>query len=240
VLIKELNVFANAKSRTRLIAGLAAVLLVVQAHAITISMEYTDEGDTPPHPENPTWDPAGVILKAHFQEAKRIWESLLPGEGEYEFDFHWDDDISGLALHTTGIDEYIEVNPNFNRYADSDFFADNDFNFSQTLYSGLPSANQAAWFSGTPPPSMLEVGFVGLGNATLSQSAQAGVTSANGFDLLTTILHEMGHALGISDTEPGDYNINPQHIGGGLNNVLVNEAEDDDILNEARTARALS
>src|SRR6186997_1559128 len=84
------------------------------AHGITINMEYTDEGSTPPHPENPAWDPAGVILKAHFQAAKSIWESLLPGPGEISFDFHWDDDIGATILgkYTPGIDEFIEINPN--------------------------------------------------------------------------------------------------------------------------------
>ena len=63
------------------------------AHAITINMEYTDEGDDPPHDENPSWDPSGIILKAHFQRAKQIWESLLLGPEDYTFDFHWDNDI---------------------------------------------------------------------------------------------------------------------------------------------------
>ena len=40
-----------------------------------------------PHDENPSWDPAGTILKSHFQAAKSIWESLLPGGGSYDFEF---------------------------------------------------------------------------------------------------------------------------------------------------------
>ena len=80
---------------------------------------------------------------------------------------------------------------------------------------------------------MLEVGYVGTGNS--AASLQPGVTSANGFDLLTVILHEIGHALGINGTEPGDYNIYPQHVGG-VNNVLVKEAEDDTILFESHLA----
>ena len=42
---------------------------------------------------------------------------------------------------------------------------------------------------------------------------------------MTVIMHEIGHVLGIAGTEPGEYNIYPQHVGG-LNNVLV--LEDDD------------
>ena len=40
-------------------------------------MEYTDEGDTPPHDENPSWDPSGLILKAHFQAAEANLGALL-------------------------------------------------------------------------------------------------------------------------------------------------------------------
>src|SRR5262245_12617782 len=67
--------------------------------ASTIDMEYSDEGSPLPHPENPSWDPDGSILKRHFEAAKAIWESLLPGPslfpfaGNYEFDYQWDDDL---------------------------------------------------------------------------------------------------------------------------------------------------
>ena len=106
-------------SSSALIAIGVVVAQSPHAHAITISMEYTDEGDPVPHDENPVWDPAGVILKAHFQTAKTIWESLLPGPGEISFDFHWDDDIGdSLGQYTPGIDEFIEINPNKLWFAD--------------------------------------------------------------------------------------------------------------------------
>src|SRR5215212_3363394 len=53
------------------------------AVAITINMSYFNEGDPVPHDENTMWDPAGTILKSHFQTAKAIWENLLPGSGSY-------------------------------------------------------------------------------------------------------------------------------------------------------------
>src|SRR5262245_25199163 len=99
------------------VIAMAGILLIGIAspsvYAITISMEYTDEGDTPPHDENPEWDPDGTILKAHFNAAKAIWESLLPGPGDFSFDFHWDDNLETdqLGQYTGGIDEFIEINP---------------------------------------------------------------------------------------------------------------------------------
>ena len=67
------------------------------AAAIDINIEYsTDFGGD----ESPSWDSSGLILKAHFQRAKQIWEALLPGPGDYQFDFQWDNDIDGLGLTT--------------------------------------------------------------------------------------------------------------------------------------------
>ena len=97
-------------------ALLLAAVMSPQAHAITLNMAYFNEGDPVPHDENPSWDPAGVILKAHFQAAKTIWESLLPGGGSYDFEFEWDDDIGatnlGLTTDTPSADTFIEINPN--------------------------------------------------------------------------------------------------------------------------------
>src|SRR5262249_428310 len=62
--------------------------------AITINMTYSNEGNPVPHDENPSWDPVGICLKAHFAAAKAIWESLLPGSGDISFDFEWDADIN--------------------------------------------------------------------------------------------------------------------------------------------------
>jgi autotransporter-associated beta strand protein len=222
------------------VTALMTLLLATSAGGITINMEYTDEGDTPPHPENPTWDPDGTILKNHFNAAKAIWEYLLPGGGEYSFDFHWDNDIDGLGLYTPGPDEYIEINPDFDWFADFTPEDDVEFNLrTQTLYSGLSTSDQSTYFPGTAPPGALEVGYrgTGLGNMslvngipvnTLSASGQVlpgtmtRVDASNGNDLLSTVLHEIGHALGLSGIEPGDYNIDPIHVGG-VSNVLVLE-----------------
>ncbi len=210
--------------------GLMTLSATAPAVAITINIEYSDEGDTPPHPENPSWDPSGLILKAHFQAAKQIWETLLPDAGVYEFDFQWDDDIGddtlGLATDLGVLDVFIEINPNFNWYADSTPGLDEEFDFSgqQQLYGQLSSADQTTYFPGAAPPDALEVRYRGLGSpAAASASGQVGVTAATGFDLLSVILHEMGHILGVYGLEPGDYNIDPLHVGGLLGVVVLAE-----------------
>lgn len=210
------------------------------AVAITINIEYsTDFGGE----ENPTWDENGLILISHFQAAKQIWESLLPGEGEISFDFQWDDDLGAdtNGQYTPGLDEYIEINPLQFWFADPTPNDSSEFGVpTQTLYSQVLPALQASHFPATVPPGGLEVGYRAAGIATsptqntLSLSGQmvpadtvngipAGPADAfNSKDLLSTVLHEIGHALGLSGIEPGNYNILPEHVGG-LSGVEVLE-----------------
>ncbi|MBA3483998.1 MAG: hypothetical protein H0T51_19515, partial [Pirellulales bacterium] len=206
------------------------------AHAITIDMEYTDEGDTEPHPENPTWDSAGVILKAHFEAAKTIWESLLPGGGTYSFDFHWDNDIEGLGLATEvgALDTFIEINPDYNWFADPTPGMDEEFTTTgtQKLFGGLTGPEKSTYFPGTAPPDALETMYWRDGlsepvgpNGLPIRTIPSGFDANTGYDLLTVILHEMGHILGIGGVEPGEYNVYPHHIGG-LEDVLVLEDND--------------
>jgi autotransporter-associated beta strand protein len=238
-----------------IVAGTVALIHYVQpsVHAITINMEYTDEGDPTPHPENPSWDPDGTILKNHFNAAKAIWEALLPGGGEYSFDFHWDNDIDALGQYTPGIDEYIEINPDYDWFADPDPLDNAEFNAgAQNLYSGLTPSERTTYFPGTAPPIALEVGFraAGLSNGTLVNGVPANTLSASGqvipgttipvdassgTDLLSVILHEIGHALGISGIEPGEYNIFPQHVGGSSNVLVLEHPDSGHLADDANT-----
>ena len=123
------------------------------------------------------------------------------------------------------MDDYVEINPEYNWFADATPGDDLEFDFStgQTLYGGLTPENRTTYFPGTAPPGSLEVGY--RGNGLVVMSPITGVTADIGNDLLSTVVHEMGHILGISGTEPGQYNIYPHHVGG-LQDVLV--LEDDE------------
>jgi len=245
-------VSAYRSQLARFCVVLAGALVIFPgiADAITITMEYTDEGDTPPHPENPDWDPDGTILKDHFNAAKAIWEALIPGGGEYMFDFHWDDNLDpGQLAQTTdsAADTFIEVNPNQLWFADATPLLDEEFSpATQRLYSGLSTADQAFYFPDAAPPGALEVNYQKLGifHGTLNTDGTTAntrslsfqttvdllgntvlVDASNGNDLLSTIVHEIGHVLGIGSEplgEPGEFNIDPQHIGG-TSNVTVLE-----------------
>lgn len=220
------SLLSAAFFRVVTIVGLLAAVLVAYlppANAITITMEYSDEGSPTPHPENPSWDPAGTILKAHFERAKQIWQQLLPGPGDFEFDFQWDDDIDdpdtpgitlGLATQV-GVDTFIEINPLAPWYADSFPANDDEFNpvGTQYLVGGLTAAQKSQYFPLAPaPPDSLETGYFRAGNST--ETGAGGYDSITGFDLLTVVVHEMGHILGIDGNLPNLYTIAPEHIGG--------------------------
>jgi hypothetical protein len=197
------------------VAGIVFVMFSHQVDAITITMEYTDEGDPVPHDENPSWDPAGLILKQHFNRAKQIWEQLLPGPADFEFDFHWDNDIPGLGLATNVgfIDTYIEINPNYAWFADATLDKDEEFNpiGIQKLYSDLTPTEQNDYFGGSPPGA-LETHFQRDGLDTYTGAG--GFDANDGYDLLTVILHEIGHVLGINSRPLPVYPLNPVHLGG--------------------------
>lgn len=208
----------------------AGALLAVSApprgaNAITIAMSYSDEGSPTPHPENPAWDPAGTILKAHFNRAAQIWSQLLPGPGDFEFDFQWDDDIDGLGLATIiePFDTFIEINPNYSWYADPYPLTDDEFSPDgvQLLASKLTSAERSNFFAGSTPPGSLETGYHREGLP--GPIGAGGFDAHDGFDLLTVVLHEMGHVLGINSAHfPPKivYGIDSQFLGG-TGNALV-------------------
>jgi len=208
-----------------------AIHPIERAEAITIDISYTDEGSPTPHPENPSWDPAGTILKAHFAQAKQIWEQLLPGPGNLEFDFHWDDDIDsdpddgkltlGLTTDAGPFDLFIEINPLAPWYADPFPATDDEFSptGSQRLFSGLSPAEQSTYFLNTNPPGALETGYSRPGIP--GPVGAGGFDAASGFDLLTVILHEMGHALGIDGRLPNLYSMDQQFLGGVSGSLVL-------------------
>ena len=73
------------------------------------------------------------------------------------------------------------------------------------------------YFPGANPPFTLETRFNLSGNT--AGLGLGGYNANNGFDLLTVILHEIGHVLAITDGS-GDFGISPQYVGG-TNGVLV-------------------
>ena len=237
-----------ARHRTILFALATFTLASPQALvAIDIRIQNTTDFDGE---ENPTWDEDAAVLMAHAEAAARIWEALLPNNHTFEVWIEWDDDIGattrGLWSPFTAdpVWNLIEINSSLAWFTDPTPQDHSEFSFAnqspltptvqgQTLYRNLTGAQQTSWFPGTAPPDVLEAGFRGLANGgtcpgstsmaqCIGASGFAANDTTNGRDLLSTLIHEMGHEMGINWIEPGEYNMLPQHVGN-LSDVLVGE-----------------
>ena len=201
----------------RTVAHLAATLVILAATlpagAFTINANYKNGA-------NPTFDPTGDILTAHFEAAIDIWQDYIQIDRNYNLDFWWAD-IGAFGDHRNpvfGPDE-IRIDSMMAGGADQNWWPDptpwehSEFDFTnntgpsgsppwlgQTLYGDLTPTQQSDWFGGTVPP-LLEIGYRGR---------ELTPTTTNGNDLLTVVLHELGHMLGVN----GSATLLPEHIGG--------------------------
>ena len=97
---------------------------------------------------------------------------------------------------------------------------DDEFAMVRTDYRNLSSADQTSFFNGSPP-DMFETGYIGAATDTDAMGRT---------DMLSVIMHEIGHALGVSsgstdETADGDYDINPGFLNGAV--MAVNHAPGD-------------
>ena len=119
------------------------------------------------------------------------------------------------------------ITADINWYWDESPFDDDEFDMFPKLFRDTHPAEQAEAFNGDVP-EIFEVGYNGVGP---------------NFDLLTVILHEMGHAIGLADdiidnrpvppcTEdiPGGdpyFHIDPALVGGANMSIKAFEQTED-------------
>ncbi|MCA9262038.1 MAG: hypothetical protein KDA61_22630, partial [Planctomycetales bacterium] len=201
-----------------LMALVATLNLAAPVQAIQINLNYADNG------ENPSYDQNGLLLQELAFAAKTIWETLLPEPGEYDWDLYWGDldngslgkfEITGTAaldnvvLDPTprgfnGEDLSWYIDPTPADHSEFDFFTQMQENPAQgyvqgtTLYKDLAANPASAWFNVSPPPAVLEIGYIGSPIVTLPASSVVSPAPSEIYDLLSVMLHEMGHGLGIN------------------------------------------
>ena len=208
---------------------LVASSLASRVDAITFTIDYDEE-------DRPTFDPNGTELKRIARAAADIWSDYILDNQSYQFELFWDDlDGDRLAeFQNYSIDRNIVVdthdssgNPR-NWYFDPTPFENEEYNMNQTLYGASQSE---PGFAGTPP-DVLETGWEG---GAISRGPASGK-----HDLLTTVLHEMGHYLGINvEIDDDDYDINPATLGGANVSVFATNEPGILTLNHLQVGTAL-
>lgn len=196
---------------------------------IDIVIQYRDTG------ENPGSDPDGAWLNYLFNAAASYWENYLPDSGTYELDVEWsashfsDPSTLGQWEFDPDGDDNIYVNSSKSWFYDSSPFDHSEFDFAtlgrtpnndgtfsylsgQWLSRDIDASERSAWFDGNVP-SLLEIGFRGQAVNPLA---------AGKFDLLSTVIHELGHALGVNDSG-GPWSALPEWVDGSGNVEFVED-----------------
>jgi hypothetical protein len=220
------------KSLTRGVV-MAAFLLVslgvtTPARSITINLTF-DSGAS----DSPTFDSTGALLTPIMQAAANFWEDIIEDTGTLAIEYYYDnlsDPNNTLAVHnnlaTSGgkpTSARVRVDTQLNGVERLWFFDptptnNSEYDLQQTLYRDLTGTQQTNWFNGSPP-DLLEVGY--RGNTVAGAPADA----VNGFDLLSTVIHEIGHAVGLTsnvasgEVADGDYDFNTAFVNGAVMSV---------------------
>lgn len=211
--------------------GLWGVLgVAVPARAITINLTF-DSGAS----DSPNFDSTGALLQPIMQAAADYWEDIIEDTWTIDIEYYYDNlsDANGtLGLHNN-LDGGPVAKPTTARirfdttlngverlwYFDPTPTNHSEYDLQQTLYRDLNATNQSgganAWFNGAPP-DLLEVGYRG------NSAAGAPAAAQNGFDILSTAIHEIGHAIGLTgnvtspETNDGDYDVNTAFVNGAV------------------------
>lgn len=178
--------------------------------------------------ENPDFDPNGTALMAIAQAAAARWERLIPGDDVHIVDVSWSD-LNDGQLGLWKFDPFGNNNVYFDSSSVTDWFidaspsSDSEFDFGDPLdfdsgpgsYLAGEEPNPFYFESDRPdPPHMLEIAYFGNG---ITGSAN------EDFDLLSVVMHELGHELGVAGDElSGRYPLDADHVLG-INGIEVIE-----------------
>lgn len=190
----------------------------------------------------PAFDPAAAGLQALFAHAESFYQDVFEDTHTLTINYWYEDlDDTTIGLHTLVSEGGIPSRENEaniridtrvglggalrNWFIDPTPDNNSEFAMQQTLWRDLSSTQQNDFYNniGAAVPDTFEVGFTGTANAG---GPAAGIT-----DMLSVVLHEVGHALGMSSannstvaqTADLDYDFNSDFIFG---QTLASEVAD--------------
>jgi len=172
----------------------------------------------------PTFDPDGLKLSAIAEAAASIWEDVLEDDKDHPMQIRYYSGLGSTKLGQTSLFGNIDINPGFNYFFDSTPLIHSEFNLTTTLFRDLTTDQQDDWFNGTPS-GLLEVG-IGISGFDSNGDPLPNAIDAvaqNKTDMLTLMLHEMGHSLGITNLFL-DYYIKSEHLGGANVQLVVSRS----------------
>ncbi len=200
---------------TGLIGGMLAGLIAAgPASAINIVLNYDNVQSV-----NPTQDSSATGLQDMFEFAEAYYEDIfqdIDSNTTITINF-WYEDLDWRSASTWGMHSLVdennssgnwrEVEANIRLDNDRTWFIDptpedsSEFDMAQVLWRDLTAVQQADFYNNYTAadiPETFEVGFRG--------TAPTG-SPANGIaDLLSTVLHEVGHSLGLSTSATASTN----------------------------------
>ena len=215
-------------------AGVLVTLLVWAASAsgaLTINLNFNQAAS-----ESREFDPTGAGLVSLFAEAASRYEDIIYDSHTIMINY-WYEELGGQTagsheLVSQGANPWREGEGNIridtldpdgverNWFIDGSPDDDGEFAMGQVLYRDLSPAAQARQFNGATP-DVFEAAYYGVATDPAAMGR---------IDMLTVILHEIGHALGmhssneatLAETADGDYDVDPGFVGGA--SMAVNHA----------------
>jgi len=205
----------------------AAALSFQTAPALEINLTYATTGQAG---SIPAGDANGTQLMALAQAAADYWEDIIEDAHTLDVTIRYDNGIAAGLIGQWAIGTQSNGRPDSGTiglrgttawYYDPTPTNHSEYNMTQTLFRNAAPADVAN-FTGTVPGT-LEINFTGLA------TPGAPVLAQNGTDLYTTLLHELGHAVGMStqltacalEVQDNDFDINPALANGNTFAIVL-------------------